>query len=234
MACKGDAEIEHGSEIYLGLDLSGKTDLTALVGVSNGNQEKVKAWFWKPQESLIDHEKRDRVPYTVWKNQGFIETTPGRAIQYEWVAERLAQIVKDYIVIGLAFDRWRIDDLMNAMSKIGLDCYVDDKDDRRAEALRLVSWGQGYASMTQAVEALEVSVLERKLIHDMNPCLTWNISNAMVISDAAGSRKLDKSKTRFRIDGAVALAMAIGLKSRDMKQGQETENIYDKFRLVRG
>lgn len=228
LACKGDAYIEPGSEIYLGLDLSGKTDLTALVAVSNGDQDKVKGWFWKPQETLIDHEKRDRVPYTVWKSQGFIETTPGRAIQYDWVAERLGQIIKDYIVVGMAFDRWRIDDLMNAMRKIGLDCYVDGKDEVRAGAIRLVPWGQGYASMTQAVEALEVSILDRRLVHDGHPCMTWNVSNAISISDAAGNRKLDKSATRFRIDGAVALAMAIGLKSRDMKE-VEGPSVYENM-----
>jgi phage terminase large subunit-like protein len=215
-ACRGDATIEKGSEIYLGLDLSGKTDLTALVGISNGDQSRARAWFWKPQETLLDHEKRDRVPYTVWKQQGLIETTPGRAIQYEWIAERLAKIFSEYVVVGMAFDRYRIDDLMNAAGKIGLDCYVDGKDDTRAGALRLVPWGQGYASMTQAVEAIEVSILERKFVHDGNPVLTWNFSNAISISDAAGNKKIDKSKTRFRIDGAVAAAMAIGLKSRDM------------------
>jgi phage terminase large subunit-like protein len=233
MGCKGDAAIPLGSEIYLGLDLSGKTDLTALVGVSNGDKDKVKAWFWKPQETLLDHEKRDRVPYTVWKQQGFIETTPGRAIQYEWVAERLAGIIKDYTVVGLAFDRWRIDDLMNAMGKIGLEAYIDGKDNARDGALRMVPWGQGFASMTQAVEALEVSVLERKMVHDGQPCLTWNISNAMTISDPAGGRKLDKSKTRFRIDGAVALAMAVGLKSRDVA-AEPVENIYETNALIRG
>jgi len=217
-ACQGDAKIEKKSEIYLGLDLSGKTDLTALVAVSNGTQDRVSAWFWKPQETLIDHEKRDRVPYTVWKKQGFIETTPGRAIQYDWIAARLMQIFKDYVIMGMAFDRYRIDDLMNAMGKIGLDCYVDGKDDARAGAIRLVPWGQGYASMTQAVEALEISVMDRHLVHDGHPCLTWMVSNAMVISDPAGNRKLDRSKTRFRIDGAVAMSMAIGLKSRDMKE----------------
>lgn len=215
-ACKGDATIEKGAEIYLGLDLSGKTDLTALVGVSNGDKEFACAWFWKPEETLDEHERRDRVPYRVWKKQGFIETTPGRAIQYDWIAKRLAEIAKNFTVMGMAFDRYRIDDLMVAMQKIGLDCYVDGKDDARSGALRLVPWGQGYASMTQAVEAIEISVLERKFVHDGNPVLTWNFANAISISDAAGNKKIDKSKTRFRIDGAVAAAMAVGLKSRDM------------------
>ncbi len=216
--CKGDAEYADREEIYLGLDLSGKTDLTSLMGVSSGELDKVKSWFWKPKETLLEHEKRDRVPYSVWEKQGYIKTTPGRAIQYSYIAQELAEINKTYTILGMAFDRYRIDDLMNAMSAIGLDCYVDGKDNARYGAIRLVPWGQGYASMTQAVEALEIAVLERKLVHDGHPCLTWNISNAMIISDAAGNKKLDKSKTRFRIDGAVALAMAEGLKSRDKKE----------------
>lgn len=239
LACKGDAIIPLGSPIYLGLDLSGKTDLTALVGVSDGEQDRIAAWFWKPQALLIEHEKRDRVPYTVWKAQGFIEATPGNAIQYDWVAARLAQIVKDYRVLGLAFDRWRIADLLAAMSKIGLEAYIDttkppepsgdaaaDARERqkweqlsraRDNALRMVPWGQGYKDMTPAIENLETSVADRRFVHDGHPVLTWNAANAITISDPAGNRKLDKSATRFRIDGIVACTMALGLKGRDLK-----------------
>ena len=226
-ACLGDAVIEHGTELYMGLDLSGKTDLTALVGITAGENERVVSWFWKPNETLKQHEKRDRVPYSVWKKQGILRTTPGRAIQYGFIAVELAEICKQYSVVGIAFDRYRIDDLMVAMAAIGLDCYVDGKDTARSGALRLVPWGQGYASMTQAVEAVEVSILERKFIHDGNPILTWNFSNTMTITDPAGNRKLDKSKTRFRIDGAVACAMACGLKSRDMQEAPKP-SIYEE------
>ena len=214
-ACKGDATILLGDGLFMGLDLSGKLDLTALVGVSDGYEDRIKAWFWKPEGSLDEHERRDRVPYRVWKNQGFIETTPGRAIQYDWIAHRLQRIHKEYMIIGIAFDRYRIDDLMNAMNKIGLDSYVDGKDSPIAGAIRLVPWGQGFASMTQAVEAFEMSILDRKFVHDGNPVATWNVSNTMVVLDPAGNKKLDKSKSRFRIDFSVAVAMALGLKSRD-------------------
>lgn len=238
-ACKGDALIAPGSPIYLGLDLSGKTDLTALVGVAAGAEDRVAAWFWKPEASLVDHEKRDRVPYTVWKRQGLLETTPGRAVQYDWVAERLRQIVQTYAILGLGFDRYRIDDLLNALGKIGVEAYIDldrppeptgdvaqdarnrarydQRGQQRAGALRMIPWGQGFRDMTPAVEAFEESILARRLIHDGNPILTWNISNAMCARDPADNRKLDKSKVRFRIDGAVALCMALGLKSRDLK-----------------
>jgi phage terminase large subunit-like protein len=82
----------------------------------------------------------------------------------------------------------------------------------------MVPWGQGFKDMTGAVEALEGSILDRRFVHDGNPVLTWNMSNAVTISDPAGNRKLDKSKSRFRIDGAVAAAMAVGLKSRDRSE----------------
>jgi phage terminase large subunit-like protein len=199
----------------LGLDLSGKTDLTALVAVTAGEKEVVNAWYWKPGDLLREHETRDRVPYLAWKQSGHIETTPGRAIQYDWVVSRLQEVFSDYRVLGMAYDRWSIDDLLNAAGRLGLDCYVDGKDTARSGALRLVPWGQGFKDMSPAIDAMEVSILERRLIHNGHPCLTWNIANAMSISDPAGNRKIDKSKTRFRIDGAVALAMAIGLKSKD-------------------
>lgn len=213
--CKGDLMIEHGEGVYFGLDLSGKVDLTALVGVSAGEKDRVKAWFWKPGETIKEHETRDRVPYRTWVTQEWIETTPGRAVNYDFVAERIARIMQEYNVLGIAYDRWSIDDFLNACSRVGLDAYVDGKDDPRAGALRLVPWGQGFKDMAPAIDSMEVAILERRLIHDGNPVLRWNIGNAMSVSDPAGNRKLDKSKTRFRIDGAVALAMAMGLKSRD-------------------
>ena len=226
IGCRGEdgaAEVIPGEDIMFGLDLSGKTDLTALIGVSSGESDKVKSWFWKPKDTLDEHEKRDRVPYSLWERQGHIKTTPGKSIQYSFIAQEIAEISKVYNIIGIAFDRYRIDDLRNAMDGIGLNSYIEKKDPKGnpivepSGGIRMVPWGQGYASMTGAVEALEGSILDRVLVHDGHPCLTWNISNAMVISDAAGNRKLDKSQARFRIDGAVSLAMAIGLKSRDRK-----------------
>src|SRR5690606_849967 len=106
------------------------------------------------------------------------------------------------------------------MQRVGIDFYIDGKDPKMSGALRLVDWGQGYKDMTPAVEAILMSILNRKFIHDGNPVLTWNFSNAITISDPAGNRKIDKSATRFRIDGAIATAMAVGLKSRDTAKNE--------------
>lgn len=227
LACKQDQTwIEKGAQIYLGLDLSGKTDLTALIAATAHEVSIIKAWFWKPADTLREHEKRDRVPYMAWEKEGHIETTAGRAIQYDFIAMKLAEIMQEFEVLGMAYDRWSIDDLLNAMGRVGLDGYVDGKDEPRAGALRLVPWGQGYKDMAPAIDAMEVQILERKLVHDGNPVLTWNMSNAVSIADPAGNRKIDKSKTRFRIDGSVALAMALGLKSKDMAKPEEP-SIYE-------
>ena len=214
-ACKGAAALEAGEEIYVGLDLSGTTDLTAMMAISAADGDRCKAWFWKPADSLRDHEHRDRVPYSLWEKQGVISATPGRTVNYAFVAEQLAQLAADYRVVGVAYDRWRINELRNALDAVGVVVWTDGKDDNNG-GLRLVPWGQGFKDMAPALDAFERSILERRLQHDGNPCLTWNIANAIAIADPAGNRKMDKSKARFRIDGAVAAAMAIGLKSRDV------------------
>ncbi len=221
-ACKADVDIPKGTEVYLALDLSKTTDLSALGMVTAGEDDIAKAWFWKPEKTLREHEKRDRVPYSVWVKQGVIELTPGASIEYDWIAERLRKILEDYIVVGLAFDRFGIKYMLSAMDKAGITCYLDGKDDPVAGALRMVDWGQGTKDMNGAITAFETSILNRRFFHDGNPCLTWNISNAMVTTDPAGWRKFDKSKSRFMIDGAQAVAMAMGLKSRDRSAAPAT------------
>ena len=83
------------------------------------------------------------------------------------------------------------------------------------DGLRLVPWGQGFKDMAPAIDALESAVVDHNFIHPNNPCLNWNMANAIAVMDPAGGRKLDKDKARFRIDGAQALAMLMGLRARD-------------------
>ena len=210
-ACEGDANWEDGEEVYLALDLSAKTDLTALVGVSVHGGSRVQAWFWKPADLLQDHEARDRVPYRTWVGDEHVETVNGRSIHPKAIAMKIAELTQRYTVLGLAYDRWQIDNLLREFDTVGLEASAEGSGD----GLRLIPWGQGYKDMSPAIDALETAVLHDELIHPGNPCLTWNIANAVVTMDPAGGRKLDKVKARFRIDGAVALAMAIGLKDRE-------------------
>lgn len=227
-ACQTGDTLAAGEDIYLALDLSGVHDLTSLVGISaTVGVERVKAWHWKPHDFLFDHAKRDRAPYDLWAKDGWLETPPGRAIDYSYVASRIAEIREDYSIRGLAYDRWRIEQLLVEFQRIGVDAYIEGKDKPFDGALRLVPWGQGYRDMSPAVEALEASFIHRRFKHDGNPVLAFCFANAIAVSDASGNRKLDKSKTRFRIDGAVATAMAAGLKAREVEP-EQVESVYKK------
>jgi phage terminase large subunit-like protein len=220
-ACQTGRTIEPGEEIYLGLDLSSTNDLTALVAVSaERGEDRVKAWHWKPLELLADHAKRDNFDYVTHASERggrWLSTTPGRLIDYEHVAEHLAWVHANYKIKGLAYDRARMDDLKKEMRLAGLYFY-DAKEEPIYGAIRLIDWGQGWVSMSPAIDALERSVISRRFQHDGNPVLGFCFANATVIMDPAGNRKLDKSANRFRIDGAVATAMALGLKYRDLSE----------------
>jgi phage terminase large subunit-like protein len=79
----------------------------------------------------------------------------------------------------------------------------------------LIPWGRGFKDMGPAIDALEIAIMERKLVHANIPIMNWSVGNAVATTDPAGNRQMDKEKARFRIHGAVALAMCMGLRARD-------------------
>lgn len=203
VACAGEPfDLADCGEIYGGLDLSARTDLTAFVLLgSKGKEWSAHCWFWTPEKGLHDRAKRDRAPYDVWVNQGLIRTTVGASIEYESIAREIAEITEGLHITAIAFDRWRMDVLKKEFNEIGLE-------------LPLVEWGQGFKDMSPAVDDLEDKILNNTLRHGANPVLTMCANNATIIRDPAGNRKIDKTKSSVRIDGIVALAMAAGVAER--------------------
>lgn len=191
---------ERGMEVYGGLDLSSVNDLTALVLASD--EGDVIPTFWLPEEGLAEKSRADRVPYDVWAKQGFLQTTPGRSVEYEFVAERLREVFDTYDVIALAFDRWGMKHLRPWLIKAGFT---------EKELERFVDFGQGFQSMSPAIRALEARLLAKKIKHGGHPVLTMCAANAVVVKDPAENRKFTKSKASGRIDGMQALAMAVGV-----------------------
>ena len=186
------------AKVRIGLDLSARHDLTALVYKATWDGEHhVRADFFAPADGLVERSERDRVPYDVWARQGFITTTPGASVDYEYVARRLCELCDDYDVEAIAFDRWRIDVLKAELVRLNVE-------------LPLIPHGQGFKDMSPAIETLEGELLNGRIRHGMNPVLTMCANNAVADSDPAGNRKLNKAKSTGRIDGMVALAMAIG------------------------
>jgi phage terminase large subunit-like protein len=199
--------------VYAGLDLSARTDLTALVLIQRVDEVwQIHPYFWTPGDGIADRAKRDRVPYDVWNRQGFLFTTPGKTVDYEYVAVQMAEILGSLTVECIAYDRWRMDVLKKELEKVGI-------------VLPLVPFGQGYKDMSPAIDALESALLNKKTAHGMHPALTMCAANAIITKDPAGNRKLDKHKATGRIDGMVALAMAMGV-SDGTREPEKPESTY--------
>jgi phage terminase large subunit-like protein len=230
-ACAGDATIEDHEDVYLGLDLSSVNDLTALVAVTVKEPIRVKAFFWKPRDSILEQSKRDfgagSHRYLEWADDGWLMMSPGKTIDHAQVARFIAELYLRYRIKGLAYDRYAMSYVRAEFDRIGFATHEDDEK-KRGSGLRMVAWGQGYASMGPAIDAFERAVLESKLVHPSSPVLNWNIQNAVSIMDAAGNRKIDKDAARFRIDGAVALAMALGLRAKD----RASQPVFDVMALI--
>jgi phage terminase large subunit-like protein len=199
----------------LGLDLSSTTDLTALVAWFPATHDLLP-WFWMPADNLEEAERRDHVPYRLWAKQGYIETTPGRAIDKNFVVHRLGELTKDYAVQFCAADRWRLDEIKRLMVEAGIK-------------MELVEHGQGWRDMGPAIDAVETAVLRRELRHPDHPVLNMCVSNACTIADPTGARKLVKERTTGRIDGLVAATMAIGAA---VKTAPKKESVYKTRGLV--
>lgn len=187
-------------KVWAGLDLSSVSDLTALVMVDD--EGGVHSTFWLPHEGLSEKARTDRVPYDVWARDGLLKTTPGRSIEYEFIAEHLRGVFDRCDVQALAFDRYNMKFLRPWLEKVGFS---------EAEMARFVEFGQGMVSMSPALRELESRLLAKKLRHGNHPVLTMCAANATVVTDTAGNRKFTKAKSTGRIDGMVALAMAVGV-----------------------
>lgn len=217
-AAAPDYEAFFNYPCWIGLDLSARHDLTALVLITHdGGRWHVRPEFYAPLEGLHERARRDRAPYDVWHREGALICPPGKSVDYSWVAQRLVELCEDHNVLEIAFDRWRIDVLMAELSKIG----VTD--------LPLVEFGQGYKDMSPALDNLESELVNARLNHGDHPVLRWCAANAVTTSDPAGNRKLDKNKASGRIDGMVALAMAIG---RAAQSVGETHSVYETRGLL--
>ena len=196
--CAGQVLPFGDAPVYCGLDLSARCDLPALVIIGKvAGVWQVQTHAWTPEFGLEDRSKRDRAPYSTWHRQGYLHSTPGATIDYEFVAADMTAILSGLNVQAVAFDRWRIDLLKKELDKIGSD-------------LPLVPHGQGFKDMSVSLDALEAELLNGRVAHGGHPVLSMCAANAIVVRDPAGGRKLDKSKATGRIDALQAMAQAFG------------------------
>jgi phage terminase large subunit-like protein len=208
-----------GSACFGGLDLSSTTDLTAYVLIfpPDGVRTKYRVlpWFFVPEDNIENRARKDRVPYPVWVRQGFITATPGNVVDYGFVRKTINETAAEFDLQKMGVDTWNARQLITELTEHdGIEC----------EEFR-----QGFASMSAPTKSLMRLVLSCEIEHANNPVLRWNASNAVVVQDAAGNIKPDKSKATERIDGIVALIEAVG----EADANPESSNsVYDRRGLL--
>jgi len=204
-ACNAVARPLDDVSVYCGLDLSSVNDLTALVLVGKPQLEpcwRVHPTFWLPEEGLIEKSAADRTPYDVWAREGFLQPTPGATVSYKFVAEQLRVLFDRLDIHKIGFDRWNMVQFKPWLLEAGFgEQFIKE---------HFIEFGQGMASMSPALRELEELILNLQIAHGGHPVLTQCVMNTVIVKDDADNRKPSKRRSTGRIDGLVALAMAIG------------------------
>ena len=199
-----------GRPCWCGIDLASTFDTTAFVAVwpDDDGTFDVFAHFWIPEENARVRQREDRVPYVdEWSKKTaaggpFVTLTEGDVTDYDVVRDFVTDFCEKNVVRGIAIDRYNATHLTTQLTALGID---------------VRPFGQGFVSMSAPTKLLESLILSRRLRTAENPVLTWQMSNVQVKTDDAGNVKPSKkeSHSTARIDGAVALIMALGISSMD-------------------
>lgn len=216
--CKAKIHLDRlkGRPCYGGLDLSSKIDMTAFVLLFPPDDINRK-WivlptFWVPEDKVQERYETDKVKYPEWVQQGYLKTTPGNVIDYNFIEKEIVGARDLYDIQEIGFDPW------NAMqTAVNLE----------NEDLTMVEVRQGYKSMSSAMKEIEQLARGKKLIHNGHPILRWNVGNVEIKMDENENIRPVKNKSTERIDGLVAMinAMARAMLNEDTRSVYEQRGV---------
>jgi phage terminase large subunit-like protein len=186
-----------GRECFVGIDLSKKIDLTSVgfVFPLGDGRFVVLSHSFLPEDTLDAKRRTDKVPYDLWIRQGWITTTPGAVVDY--------QFIKSYIKHQAEKNGWIIREI--CYDPYNATQFAQDMD---AEGYLTVEIRQGFRTLSEPTKNFRELVLDGKIIHDNNPVLTWALGNAVIRQDHNENIMLDKDKSTDRIDPAAAVINA--------------------------
>ena len=213
-----DMDALAGRDCYAGLDLSSTGDITALVLIFPPRNEDEKyvllPYFWIPEETIPRRVKANSVPYDIWEKQGYIMSTEGNVIHYDFIEKFIMDLSEKYHILEIAVDRWNATHVIQNLEDNGLT---------------MVPFGQGFASMSAPTKEFYRLLMEGKIIHGGHPVMRWMAGNVVVDTDPAGNIKVTKAKSKEKIDGIVAAIMAL---DRAVRHEGESGSVYDTRGLL--
>ena len=192
-----DFEGYEGRECYIGVDLSAKIDLTS-VGFVFPNSDGTYTVFshsFMPEDTVRSKSRTDKVPYDLWIQQGWITTTDGAVVDYEYIKSYIKRMIEKHKIepVMICYDPWNASQFAQEMER---------------EGFVMVEIRQGIKTLGEATKDFREKAYQGKIIHNNNPVLTWAVGNAAVRSDANENIMLDKSKSSERIDPIAAIINA--------------------------
>lgn len=237
-----DEDELRGCACWLGMDPSQRNDLTALAAIWRKPDGKLLARvsYWKPQDGLAEAEVADKAPYRQWAASGFLNAVPGRTIELGFVVNEVRRLCATQDVRAMAFDLAHFRGFRDAADQSGFATWeYDGPKEKPGSGLMMVRHAQGAKGlfsekqlwMPRSVQALEDVILSKQLTIDSNPVTKWCAGNATLQPDAQGNRFFDKKRSRGRIDGMTALAMAGGA-AMTMTAPAKKGSIYDTQKIM--
>jgi phage terminase large subunit-like protein len=189
-------EESKGCSCFVGMDLSAKIDLTAIVLIFKPDDPRgtwrIVPFFWVPAETAEDKEKKDRVPYAAWQRDGFVSLTDGNEVDSQALRRFLNQSESEYPISELGYDEWNATELARQLREE--DGFGD----------RMVIVRQGSKSLSDPMKEFEAMVMSGRVEHGGNPVMHWMIGNLCVKRDENDNIQPNKRKSTGRIDGPVA------------------------------
>ena len=213
-----DMDALAGRDCYAGLDLSSTGDITALVLIFPPRDEEEKyvllPYFCIPEETIPRRVKANSVPYDIWEKQGYIMSTEGNVIHYDFIEKFIMDLSEKYHILEIAVDRWNATQMIQNLE---------------GEGFTIVPFGQGFSSMSAPTKEFYRLLMEGRIIHGGNPVLRWMAGNVVIDTDPAGNIKVTKAKSKEKIDGIVATIMAL---DRCIRQEGQSGSVYDERGLL--
>lgn len=220
-ACRSDFTEEslEGQSCWGGLDLASTRDVAAFalvfprtetamvdnpVRLEEETPEKIElsitkyrtiSRYWIPEVNAETRTRRDQVMYNTWIEQGFLRDTEGDIIDHDFIRAEIVELSKRFKIELIAYDRAMATQLVTQLQE---------------EDLKLTPFGQGFMSMNAPTKELEKLIFNKRFEHNGNPVTRWMFGNVAIRTDPAGNLKPDKEKSADKIDGIVALIMALG------------------------
>jgi phage terminase large subunit-like protein len=195
-----------GRAIFGGIDLSTKLDITALTLVAPAADGFYDCLFrfWVPEELVAERERKHKLPsYAPWVKAGYLLTTPGNVIDYDFIRADILKLAKETRVKQIGYDPWNATQLA-----VQLQQALNPANDKLG--FQMVEMRQGMRTLSEPAKEFEKLIVSKKLRHGGHPIMRWMIGNASIRRDANDNIAPDKEQSKAKIDGVLSTILALG------------------------